>query len=226
MCEVTLATALTIASTAVGAYSAYSQGQQQAAMAKQQAANNMAVADYNAQVEENNAVYAQQAAKNARERGANDYEARKSEYRAANAEARARFGSSGLLVDTGTALDLMEDNIRTGELNSLIALDNAEKEAFQYDVSSQNSIAQARNLRWQGQMGVQYGNQQASAYRQAGALNAGTALVTGANNYNQRYGNSNAGNVYAPSVTNTSNTPWVRDVRMGRANANQWSYNA
>lgn len=111
--------------------------------------------------------------------------------RKANARARAVAGSTGLLADTGTNLDIQGQNSATGELNALTVYNNAQREAYGHDVATTDFLAEAQNLRFTGDVGVTNANYSAAVQRQAGLLNAGTTLVTGTSNFlNQRATNT------------------------------------
>lgn len=192
MCSPTLA--LAAVGTAVSAFGQFQQSQaaaaaqeQQARLAEVNAQNNKRVAEFNAEILANNAELKSQAANDARTRGANDAARIQQSLREANARARAVQGSSGLITDTGTNLDILLGNVVEGETAALTTVNNAEREAFGIEVERTNILNQRQNELFRADQGVETANfeagalrSQASATRTLGLLNAGGTLVTGA----------------------------------------------
>lgn len=186
MCSPTLV--IVAASTAFGAYSQIQQGKAQAAVTKQNAANAQAIGEYNAGITEQNAELQKRASDDAIARGAQSAAKIRENARAANARGRAIQGSSGLLTDTGTNLDLLGQNAEYGELEALTAFNNAEKESYGYKVQETNLLNQAKNIRYQGELGVQTAAMEAKNQTTAGYMSAGSTLITGASNYQKAGG--------------------------------------
>ncbi|ECG8608154.1 hypothetical protein FE298_10550 [Salmonella enterica subsp. salamae serovar 47:z:e,n,x,z15] len=126
MCSPAIAmVAVTVASTAA---SMYSQNQQ----AKYQSA----VADQNADV-------AEAQAQDAINRGNIEADQRRREMRQRAGTAAATMGATGAELSSGTALDIFGDNAQFGTLDSLTTVNNAQREAYGYQVQSANYQAQS-----------------------------------------------------------------------------------
>ncbi|EAP0944700.1 hypothetical protein B7802_16715 [Salmonella enterica] len=126
MCSPAIAmVAVTVASTAA---SMYSQNQQ----AKYQSA----VADQNADV-------AEAQAQDAINRGNIEADQRRREMRQRAGTAAATMGATGAELSSGTALDVFGDNAQFGILDSLTTVNNAQREAYGYQVQSANYQAQS-----------------------------------------------------------------------------------
>lgn len=172
MCELaTAALALSVLGTGMSAYGQYQQGQQQ----KSQAEFAAKVSERNAAIAEDNAKVEDVQAKDALQRGADQAAQVRERTTRVNAALRANQGGSGVLTDTGTALDLLVQNTGTGQLDALTTLSNAQREAYGHEVGAWNQRAGAGTLR-----------DQAAGYRSAGAnaassgvFSAGSTLVTG-----------------------------------------------
>lgn len=184
---------LTIAATAFTAYSTISQSNAQAAAVKQNAANQQAVNEYNAKQYD-------MAAQDAQQRGANDAAKIRENAKRASATLRAQAGSTGILADTGSYLDLQTQNAGIGAFDSLQTINNAEREAYGFK-------NQATGLRWQGNMGVQDASRQAKDIRRNGLLSAAAGtLVTGAQYGSPKFGSPNSmssGGRYGGGYTTT-----------------------
>lgn len=172
MCDPVSATmaALSLA----GAYMQYQQGVAAADATKVTAANNAKISEYNARKNEEAGI-------DATRRGAQDAGTIRENARRANSELRARAAGAGLLADTGTSLDLQEQNAFTGELNALTALNNAEREAYGFREHAQSE-------RFGAQVDTANAIYQARTQRYQGLLSAGGTLVTGAANYGKSAG--------------------------------------
>lgn len=181
MCSPTLA--ITAITTVVSAY-----GQKQAADAEAKAItrtaeNNQKIQEYNAKVSDVNADINARAAKDALQRGSMDAANIKENARAANARGRAVLSGTGLISDKGTGLNLQVQNTGVGTENALNAYNNAEREAYGYKIAETNDRAEARNKRYQGQLGLDTAAYQSSAVRQKGLYDAAGTLVTGAGDF-------------------------------------------
>ncbi|EAW2473192.1 hypothetical protein QBB50_003243 [Salmonella enterica] len=137
MCSPAIAmVAVTVASTAA---SMYSQNQQ----AKYQSA----VADQNADVAE------AQAQDSINRGNAQADEVRRRNRQAAGTQA-ATMGATGADLSTGGALDIFGDTAQFGALDALTTVNNAQREAYGYEVQAANYKAQASASRKQGNMGA------------------------------------------------------------------------
>ncbi|HCD1470280.1 hypothetical protein ACE3LU_01070 [Enterobacter hormaechei subsp. steigerwaltii] len=124
---------------AMSAMQAYSQNQQ----AKYQSA----VADQNADVAE------AQAQDSINRGNAQAEEVRRRNRQAAGTQA-ATMGATGADLSTGNALDIFGDTAQFGTLDALTTVNNAQREAYGYQVQSANYDAQAVSARKQGNMGA------------------------------------------------------------------------
>ena len=151
---------LTAAAAAVSAFGQISQASAASSTAKA-----------NANIARTNATIKEQAATDAIQRGADSGAIARQKAKQATASYRAAKGSSGTLVDTGTNLDIQEQNAGTGELNALLIQNNAEREAYGYKVGAVTDRMQ----------GDSFSRQAKSAWTN-GLISAGGTLVTGAAN--------------------------------------------
>ncbi|HCO7840115.1 TPA: hypothetical protein OB695_000149 [Escherichia coli] len=132
MCSPAIAmVAVTVASTAASVYS-----QQQSA--KYQSA----VADQNADIAENQA-------QDAINRGNAEADQRRREMRLRSGTAAATMGATGAELSSGSALDLFADNTQFGTLDALTTVNNAQREAYGYQVQGMNAQAQGQAARQQ-----------------------------------------------------------------------------
>ena len=95
-----------------------------------EAANKQAL--YNARVARRNAVMAGYAAQDALDRGARDELTTRLQYKQIKGRQRAAFAANGVVVDEGSALDVVLDTVALGEFDALTVRSNAAKEAFNY----------------------------------------------------------------------------------------------
>lgn len=123
--------ALTAATTVVGAYSAY----------QQQKSSNRA-AEFNASMMRRNAKVAELQAQNAEQQGAVDEKKHRLEVSQLIGSQRAGVSANGLLVDSGTPLDLTSDSEGFGELDALTIRNNAARRAWALRNESADYTAQ------------------------------------------------------------------------------------
>lgn len=162
------------------AFTSIQQGRAQAAAAKQEAENNAKIAEYNAKVNEQNADLQRESARDALSRGAFDAATAKQNFKTANATARAKAASSGLLVDQGQYGDLFAEGAAAGELNALTVRNNAEREAYGFQLKANDFTAQARNQRLQGEVGMSNASVAGDIYKSNAMGQATSTIVTGA----------------------------------------------
>lgn len=125
MCEPT--TILAGATLAAGALSAYNQYE---------------TGKYSAAVAEQNADVAEAQAQDSINRGnAQADEIRRRNRQAAGTQA-ATMGATGAELSTGNALDIFGDTAQFGALDALTTVNNAQREAYGYQVQGMNSLAQ------------------------------------------------------------------------------------
>ena len=137
MCEpATILAGATLAAGALSAYNQYETGK------------------YSAAVAEQNADVAEAQAQDSINRGnAQAEEVRRRNRQAAGTQA-ATMGATGADLSTGNALDIFGDTAQFGTLDALTTVNNAQREAYGYQVQSANYDAQAVSARKQGNMGV------------------------------------------------------------------------
>lgn len=168
---------LTIASVGVSAFGQLSQ-----------AAAASSAAKTNAQIARTNAEIKEKAATDAIQRGADSGAIARQKAKEATGKFRAAAGSSGFLADTGSNLDIQEQNAGIGKLNSLLIENNAEREAYGYKVGALNDKMQGDAF-----------SQQAKSAWTNGLISAGGTLVTGA---------ANSGNVFNNAGKTGAGLPW------------------
>jgi len=137
MCSPEIAlVAVTVASAAA---SAYSQNQQ---------------AKYTSAVAEKNADIAEAQAQDSINRGnAQADEVRRRNRQAAGTQA-ATMGATGAELSTGNALDIFGDTAQFGELDALTTINNAQREAYGFQVQGMNAQAESRSARSNGRNAV------------------------------------------------------------------------
>jgi len=127
-----------------------------------------AQAKYQAQVAKNNAIMANWAADDAINRGRSQEQIQRLKTAQLISRQRAALASNGVLVDAGSALNLVEDTAMIGEFDALTIRDNAAREAWQNRAQGANFTAEA-----------QLAKMRASSAQQSGFGTAfGTLLTT------------------------------------------------
>jgi hypothetical protein len=168
----TLSLAATAASGVMAAGGAIRQGQAQKAQAKYQAA-----------VERNNAMISGWQAQDAIGRGRIEEQRQRLQTARIRGAQRAGMASSGVEIDSGSPLDVLQDTAMLGELDALTIRSNAEREAYGYRAQQGNLMAQSGLTRMAGR------NAQTAGYISAGSSLLSTA-GTGVDRYStyKRYG--------------------------------------
>lgn len=133
MCSIPIA-ALAISVIGVGV-SVY--GQIQAGKARKEQAYQ------EAEVARKNAVIAKQNAKEAREAGHREEARQRLKTSQLIGKQRAAIGANGVLVDSGSSLDVQLDTAMMGELDALTIRRNAERKAVNYERQSEGLYDQA-----------------------------------------------------------------------------------
>lgn len=172
MCE--LMTALTIASTVMGAAGAIQQGKAQAA-----------ASNYNAQVSEMNATLADRRARDALERGALEEQQKRQEVAQLQGRQRAAMAANGVDLTFGSPLDTLVDTAVLGELDALTIRRNAAREAYDYNVQGVNGRADATLNRMN-----------AKAAKTGGYLAAAGTVLGGAGKAYSDYKTPKIGSIY------------------------------
>lgn len=137
MCEpATIALIATAASTVVGAYGQYQQGQ---------AAND--AAKYNAKMSE-------YAAQDAQRRGEEEAAAIQRKAASLKSSQRASQAAKGLDVSYGTAGDLQDQTDFFGQMDASTARSNAAQQAWNYRAQGTLARAEGRSAAYQGMLGA------------------------------------------------------------------------
>ncbi|AYC20062.1 hypothetical protein DZA65_03187 [Dickeya dianthicola] len=131
--------AVGVAMLAASAMQAYSQRQQ---------------GKYASAVAEQNADIAEGQAQDAINRGNIAADQRRREMRQRAGTASATMGATGADLSTGSALDVFGDNAQFGELDALTTVNNAQREAYGYQVQAMNATAQGNAARSQANSAV------------------------------------------------------------------------
>jgi hypothetical protein len=157
---------LAIVAAGMSAYSSYQQGQSQ----KKQYA-------YQAAVAENNAKVAEWNAQDSIERGEIAEKQHRLKVSQIQGKQRSALASGGVEVDSGSALDVLEDTAYFGEMDALTIRSNSQREAYKYKVNAQNKQAQAGLYRMTGNDAAR-----------AGKINAVSSLLSDASSGATTYG--------------------------------------
>ncbi|WP_449540996.1 hypothetical protein [Enterobacter ludwigii] len=131
--------AFVAASLAMSAMQAYNQ-RQQGKYAK-------AMADQNADIAENQA-------EDAVNRGNIEADQRRREMRQRAGTQAATMGATGAELSTGNALDIFGDTAQFGTLDALTTVNNAQREAYGYQVQGMNATAQGNAAQSQARAAV------------------------------------------------------------------------
>ncbi|EMH0136871.1 hypothetical protein ACEOS9_000119 [Klebsiella pneumoniae] len=132
MCDPTIAAGATLALSGLSAYNQYQQGKYTAAVAQQ------------------NADVATAQANDAINRGNAEADQRRRETRQRQGTQAAIMGATGADLSTGTSLDIFGDTAQFGTLDALTTVNNAQREAYGYQVQSVNYDAEAKGVRSAG----------------------------------------------------------------------------
>lgn len=131
--------ALAAAGTAVSAYGQVKQGQ------------------YAEQASEYNAKVSEQQAKQAEDEGLSAEVLQRTHIRQALGQQRAAMASSGAVVDSGSFGNVLDDTVKTGEMDIMTIRSNAAKKAWGYRVGAEQERTQgklAKNAAYYGAMGT------------------------------------------------------------------------
>ncbi|ARA01560.1 hypothetical protein AAHR70_001519 [Escherichia coli] len=124
MCDPVIAGGAMLAMSGIQAYTQYQQGK------------------YASKVAEANADIATAQANDAINRGNAEAEQRRRETRQRLGTQAATMGATGAELSSGTALDVFADNAQFGTLDALTTVNNAQREAYGYQVQGMNAQAQ------------------------------------------------------------------------------------
>jgi hypothetical protein len=103
--------------------------------------------EFEAHQNEVNASLAEESASDALARGKEDEAALRTDTKQLIGSQRAGYAAQGVQVDDGSALDVMTDATRQGELDALTIRTNAAREAHGYTVAAMNDRAAAEQAR-------------------------------------------------------------------------------
>lgn len=156
-----------ILAAATSAYASYQSGQ-----ASKDAA------EFNAKIAENNAKMQAAQADAARQEGASLAEQARERGEALKAAQRVAAGSSGLLVDTGTPMELVAESAGLAELDALTVINNASRKAQGFDVGATESLVAAKMMRMQGSAAAKTANWTAAGQLLGGVATAGFQYQT------------------------------------------------
>ena len=145
------------------------------------AASKAAEYEYQAKIDDNNRKVAEWKAADAIARGKKEESSHRIKVAALKGRQRSALAASGVVVDSGSALDILADTAALGELDALTIRSNAEREAYEHKVTASNLTANAGMKR----MGA--GNALI-----AGKIGSMTSLLSGAGSvankwYNYKY---------------------------------------
>jgi hypothetical protein len=150
---------------------------------QQQGANRQSQQNYQAHIERNNAIIAQnnqitaqRAAADAIARGEQEVDVFSAKVRRAEGSQRAALAANGVLVDSGSALDLVEETGELGRLDALNIRATAAREALNFESQATNFAAQSLQSEAQSRLHVMAGEQ---ARQEANMKSFGSLLGTG-----------------------------------------------
>jgi len=164
MCEPT--TIVMVGMAAMAALSAVSSIQQGKAAA--------AAGDYKNAVARNNATLAQRRADDARQRGEIAENEKRKETALIIANQRAVLAANGIVVDTGSALDITTDTAEVGEVDALTLRANFEREALGFEAQGMNFINEGQMAAFEGAQA-----QQAARMSAIGSVIGGATQIGG-----------------------------------------------
>jgi len=121
----------------------------QAQAAQQEAVSQNKAIEYRALQSEQNAQLAEYEAEDARRRGEDQENRVRQELSRTEGRQRAAFAASGVVVDQGSPLDVLEDTAVQGEQDALTVRHNAAQEAWGHSVAAQNYRNESDLLRAQ-----------------------------------------------------------------------------
>lgn len=136
MCDPVIAGGAVMALGAFQAYNQYQTGKYEASVAKQ------------------NAKVAEAQADDSINRGNVEAERRRTQMRQQLGTQAATMAASGGDLSSGSSLDIFGDTAQYGELDALTTVNNAQREAYGYQVQAANYKNQANAARKQGNMGA------------------------------------------------------------------------
>ena len=185
MCNPVVAIAMTVVSAAMQVQ----QGNAARKAANANAENTRRISEHNAQVQEANAENLREAGQDAKSRGANAAARARLDAIRANSKARAINAGSGLAVNSGNNLFMQGQNAQYGQVNADILMNNAEREAYGYELQAVDRLNQANNIRAGGQATANNQSYQGELAKQSSLYDAAGTLVSGGSQFYDSYGN-------------------------------------
>lgn len=119
--------------------------------ARQQAKAIERQGEFQAAILRNNQRLAEAAARDAEKRGRLAAQQKRIETGLSAGRQQAILAANGLSLNTGTAIDILGDTHRFGELDALTIINNSQREAFQFRSQGQNFGQEAALVQAQGQ---------------------------------------------------------------------------
>lgn len=187
MCSPAIAMGMKVVGAVVGMVGQIREGQNQQNAANYQAA----ISRNNAIIASNNAIHARQLADDARDRGETEVLSFSERVRRLGGQQRAVLAANGVLVDTGSALDITSETAETGQLDALTIRANAEREALGFEQQANNFEAASGNQIAQANLQTMAGASAASAGNARGL----SSLLTGAGSVASKWYQFNAAGV-------------------------------
>lgn len=124
------------------------------AMSAMQAYNQHQQGKYTKAVADQNADIAEAQAQDSVNRGNAEAEQRRREMRQRQGTQAATMGATGAELSSGNALDIFGDTAQFGTLDALTTVNNAQREAYGYQVQSMNATAQGNAAQSQARAAV------------------------------------------------------------------------
>lgn len=146
-------------------------------------------AEFNAKVAENNAKVQAGAAAEARRQGSVEAESAHERGQKIIAAQRVAEASQGMLVDSGSGMDLQAETAGLSRLDTMMAANNATRRAYGYEVGQGDLLADA-----------QLGRMRGKAARTSGYLSATGSILGGISTGASAYGKLNDAKV-EPYIT-------------------------
>jgi hypothetical protein len=187
MCSPAISIGLQVVGAVTSFLGARQEGQQQQNQANYQAA----IARNNAQIAQNNKITALRLAEDARKRGEAEAQTFSERVRRLQGTQRATLAANGVLVDSGSALDITQETAETGQLDALTIRSNAEREALGFQNQAVNFEAQSINQQAQANLNVMAGNNAVASANRRGL----SSLLTGAGSVASKWNTFNQAGV-------------------------------
>lgn len=175
------ATVLSTVSQMQGQQIAGQAAQDQANYQAQVADNNRVIAERNKQASIDAAARSNEAAADALAIGRQEETNQRRQTNTVIGRQRAVLASNGVLVDSGSALDLTSDTRAIGEMDALTIRSNAAREALAFQDQSKNYLTQGENFSTEAQnfAAESLASRRSAAYSKIATKNAMTGTLLG-----------------------------------------------